>query len=56
MKCERTACGRDLTHGVYYKIWNDPSRTEPRVYCASCGRKILAYNPELKYEHYEVHK
>lgn len=49
MECDRTACKRELTRG-YYKIWNNPSSTEPKVYCNHCGFKIVHFNPSLKYE------
>lgn len=43
MKCNRTACGRDLTHVSHYKI-------ESRVYCVMCGRKITE-GTDIKYEY-----
>lgn len=52
--CDRKACDRTFVRG-YYKIWNEPSTNEPRLYCASCGRKIIEYNQhygeiKLRYE------
>jgi hypothetical protein len=49
MNCSRTACQIELTRG-HYRIWNDPSTNEPRLYCNKCGMKITHYNPSLKYE------
>lgn len=50
--CNRSACRKDITGKGHYRIWNDPSRTEPNVYCPQCGSFILNYpeNRSLKYE------
>lgn len=47
MICSRTACRVELKNW-YVMIWNDPSRTEPNVYCLKCGNKIVYQNPSLK--------
>ncbi len=49
MQCNRTACKVELDHG-HYRIWNDPSKTEPNLYCIGCGFNITYFNPSLKYE------
>lgn len=56
MNCARIACGRSL-RDHHYRIWNEPSTNQPRLYCVSCGRKIIEYNKTQDVEHrlhYEI--
>ena len=50
MNCSRTACKLPLGDDEYYVLWNEPSTEQPRLYCFTCGKKIVAYNPTLEYE------
>lgn len=50
IKCSRTACQTIITGPPHYLIYNEPSTGQPRMYCISCGNKIVAYNPSLKFE------
>lgn len=48
--CSRGAC-QDTLEGTCYRIWNDPIHWPYyRQYCRDCGRKIIAYSPELRFE------
>ena len=49
MHCNRTACQREVTD-TYVKIWNEPSRITPNIYCTGCGNKIIYHNPSLTFE------
>lgn len=52
-QCARTACRVELD-GPHMAIWNQPSTDMPRLYCISCGRKIIEGNQndeiKLRYE------
>lgn len=52
MNCSRGACQLPLD-GPHMAIWNEPSTGNPRLYCMSCGRRIMDGNQhdELKLKH-----
>lgn len=50
--CSRMACREPLI-GQHIAIWNDYSIDQPRLYCMSCGMKIIRFNEQdaLKLKH-----
>lgn len=47
MNCARSACKAELPKdGPYFAIFNQPSTDTPRLYCSTCGQRIISANKQ----------